>query len=125
MRLRASAVAAIAFLSGCEQGLLFSSDDIGGLVVNRWYQSQPGLVYACPLILEELVDFPTADDEYVARDRGTGAVRWKAEVPGAAIGTSALAVGDMVVAPGGFHTTGFYARTGHWRWRYGAPLDTL
>jgi len=94
-------------------------------VRERWYQVQPGESGARPAVQGDLVYFGTGDGQVIARDRATGAVRWRSRVEGDAVeGANLVVRGGVVVAPLVRATVGLDARTGRERWRYLAPLDT-
>ncbi|MEX1186631.1 MAG: PQQ-binding-like beta-propeller repeat protein [Gemmatimonadaceae bacterium] len=95
-------------------------------VEDRWFQAQAGYGQARPAVLEELVFFATGAGDVVARDRGSGSVKWNARVANSQVMGYNFAVTEGVVAVAvAYETVGLDGRTGAILWRYQAPLDSL
>jgi eukaryotic-like serine/threonine-protein kinase len=93
---------------------------------DRWFVQQPGYAYARPAVGPGVVYFGTGDGQVIARDPATGAARWKANIGVELIGGWNLIVrGGVVVAPVTGYTSAVDTATGHERWRYLSPLDTV
>lgn len=97
----------------------------GGGARERWSETQDGRAYARPAVLGDLVYFGTGDGYVVARDRRTGAERWRGRVAvgGGVDGGTLVAGAGVVVAPVVGHVMGLDAATGRERWRYAPPPD--
>jgi len=117
----ATATAMALSVAGCSD----PSGNRGG-VHQRWYQAQSGYGYSRPGTNATMAFFGTGDGKVVARDKGSGALRWVAQVSGGAIGGANMVVrGGAVIVPLTLETVALDTATGKVRWRYSAPLDTV
>lgn len=96
-------------------------------VRERWHEPQAGYGWARPAVAGGRAYFGTSNGQIIARDAGTGAQRWSAEV-GASVesvdGANIVARDGVVAVSLTRHTVGLEAVTGRELWRYAAPRDT-
>lgn len=89
-----------------------------------WYAADTGFARSRPVLVGPNVVHATGANTIVARDSGTGARRWEAEVMSGAIRGYALAAGGgVVVVPQVTRTVGLDGRTGAELWAYTSPSD--
>lgn len=97
-----------------------------GRVRTRWYVAQDGgLSYTRPTVYQNLVYLALGGGGLVARDRATGAERWRAVIdPRYELrARTTLVVQGTLVVPARYAVLGLDPATGRERWRWTPPPD--
>jgi len=97
-------------------------------VRTRWYREQRGESSAQPAVVGDVAYVGTGDGHVIARDRRTGAERWRGQIAvngsvGGGSGVTLVARAGVVVAPSVGHVMALEAATGREVWRYSPPPD--